>query len=288
MSISAQLPTDDDGRQYHLGVGPGDVARHVLLVGDPDRARRVAERFDEVELERVRREFITITGTLGGRRRTVIGTGISAANREITLIEMSQVVQDPVLVRCGSCGALQPEIDLGALVVSQACVRLEQTSQQFVEPGYPAVASAEVLLGLIQAADELGATHHVGLTATAGGFFGAQGRTVGPFVPRTDGLVDRLATQRVLNLEMEASCLLTLASLGGFRAGVVCAAYANRDADSFLDDSGRAAAERRCLDVGLRALDLVEDMDAQRGARPHWHPGMAPAEDPARADASRG
>ena len=69
MTKTAQLPTTDAGRQYHLGVGPDEVAQHVLLVGDPERARRVAARFESVELERVNREFITITGRLGGRRR---------------------------------------------------------------------------------------------------------------------------------------------------------------------------------------------------------------------------
>lgn len=274
MTKTAQLPTTDAGRQYHLGVGPDEVAQHVLLVGDPERARRVAARFESVELERVNREFITITGRLGGRRRTVIGTGISAANMEITVVEMMQVVEDPVVIRCGSCGALSPGIELGDLIVSQGCVRLEQTSAQFVEPGYPAVASAEIMLALVQSASEAQVRHHVGITATAGGFFGAQGRSVGPFAPREAGLVERLARQRVMNLEMEASCLLTLATLGGFRAGVVCAAYANRDADAFMNDEGRGLAETRCLDVGLRALDLVEQMDAARGDAPHWHPGM--------------
>ncbi len=271
---SAEQPTMDSGQQYHLAVGPGEVAKHVLLVGDPERARRVASRFESVELERVHREFITITGTLNGRRRTVIGTGISAANMEITIVEMTQVVEDPVVVRCGSCGGLQPEIELADLIITQGSVRIEQTSQQYVEPGYPAVASAEVMLGLIQASAETKVPHHVGLTATAGGFYAAQGREVGPYGGREKGVVERLVAQRVLNLEMEASCLLTLASVGGFRAGVVCAAYGSRYSHGFLDDDGRASAERRCLDVGLRALELVEEMDAARGAAPHWHPGI--------------
>jgi uridine phosphorylase len=193
---------------------------------------------------------------------------------EITVVEMTQVVDDPVVIRCGSCGGLQPEIELADLIVTQGAVRIEQTSQEFVEPGYPAVASAEVMLGLIQAAAEHTVPHHVGLTATAGGFYAAQGREVGPYRPRSAGVVDRLAAQRVLNMEMEASCLLTLASVGGFRAGVVCAVYGSRHSHGFLDDKGRATAERRCLDVGLRALELVEDMDAARGASPHWHPGI--------------
>ena len=129
-SSSASQPTTDSGQQYHLLVGPGDVAKHVLLVGDPERARRVAARFEHVELERVHREFITITGTLKGRRRTVIGTGISAANMEITIIEMTRVVDDPVVVRCGSSGGLQPQIALADLIVTQGAVRLEHTSQE--------------------------------------------------------------------------------------------------------------------------------------------------------------
>lgn len=251
---SASAPQTSDGRQYHLGVAPSEVAAHALLVGDPDRARRVASRFDEIELERSHREFVTITGIHRGLRVSVVGTGISAANMEIAVVELSRCVESPTLIRCGSCGALRPGVDLGDLVISTAAVRMEGTSARWVEPGYPAVAHHEIVWSLVEAARQAGATHHVGITATADGFYGAQGRPFAGLKPRDADRIDRLAAQGVLNLEMEVSALLTLASIAGIRAGAVCAVYATRYDDRFADQATRDQAESRMLDVGLDAL----------------------------------
>lgn len=87
---SSEQPQTADGRQYHIGLAPGEVAEHILLVGDPDRARRVASRFDDVEFERSSREYVSLTGTHKGLRVTVMGTGMSTANTEIAVIELCQ------------------------------------------------------------------------------------------------------------------------------------------------------------------------------------------------------
>ena len=264
-----------DGRQYHIGLAPGEVAEAVLLVGDPARAERVAQLFDAVELERRNREYVTFTGTHQGRRVTVMATGMGPDNTEIAVVELCQIVARPTLIRCGSCGSLQPWIQLGELVISSGAYRLENTSLQFVGEGYPAVAHPEVVLSLVQAADEAGWPYQVGITATAPGFYGAQGRDAPGFPPRRQEVVEDLARQGVLNLEMETSCLLTLATLRRFRAGAVCAVYAARPNRTFVDAEEKHAAEGRCIQVGLRALHLAAGLEAARGDRPLWHPGLA-------------
>jgi uridine phosphorylase len=138
------------------------------------------------------------------------------------------------------------------------------------------LAHPEVLLSLIQAADEEGLAYHVGITATAPGFYGAQGRHLKGFPPRHPDIVKELERQGIKNLEMETSCLLTMASLGGFRAGAVCAVLARRRQRSFISATGQAAAEGRCVGVGLRAFHNLARLDRERGARPHWHPGLRP------------
>jgi uridine phosphorylase len=272
---SAVDPSGPSGRQYHVGVAPGEVAPSILLVGDPARAERVAATFDTVRLERRNREFVTFTGAHRDLPVTVVGTGMGAPNTEIAVVELGRCVSRPVLVRCGSCGALQPELRLGDLVISSGALRLENTSSQLVDPGYPALADPEVVIALVEAVDRAGLSVHVGITATAPGFYAAQGRAgLGGRVPDPDP-IERLARQAVLNLEMETSCLLTLATLAGLRAGAVCAVYASRAEDTFVDDDQRAAAERACTAAGLEALHVLARMDAQRGARPRWHPGLA-------------
>ena len=261
-------------RQYHIDAAPGDVADHILLVGDPDRAQSVANQFDSIRYSNSHREYRLHTGRHEGLDVTVVCVGMGAGSMEIGVVELCQIVEQPTFIRCGSCGALQPGLDLGDLVIAQGAYRLESASLGFVGEGYPAFAHAEAVIALCQAAEESGATHHVGVTATASGFYGAQGRTAPGFPPRDPESVERLAAQGVLNLEMEASCLFTLAAMRGARAGAVCAVYANRPQDTFIEQPAMGEAEERCFKVGLGALHHLAAMRKARGTRPHWHPGV--------------
>ncbi len=275
---TANDPHGSEGRQYHIGLRPGDVAPSILLVGDPSRARRVAEtHFESFGEPFSEREFVTYTGRYRGRPMSVMGTGMGAANTEIAIIELCQCFDDPTqlaMIRAGSCGALRPEIGLGELIVTQASYRLEETSLAFVGPGYPAAAHPEAIMSLLWAADEIGAAHHLGVTATAPGFYGAQGRELPGFPPRDNDIESKLARQGVSNLEMETSALLTLATLRGFRAGAVCATYANRVHDTFIGADDKPLAEQRCIEVGLRSLDLLAQLAERRPGKPCWHPGI--------------
>jgi uridine phosphorylase len=274
-AISAQTMTASGGRQYHLGAAPGDVARNVLLVGDPARAERAAMRFDRLGFESAHREYRIFTGELAGLPISIVSVGIGAGAMEVALIELCQLVAQPNLIRAGTCGALRSELTLGDLVISQAALRMENTSLGYVDVGFPAFAHAEAQLALLQAAEELGAPHHVGITATAAGFYGAQGRDVPGFVPKEPGLLVRLAQQSILSLEMETSCLLTLAALRGLRAGSVCSVFASRTSDVRIDAAEMDAAQDVLISVGLGALRNLARMEKERGGRPHWHPGCA-------------
>jgi uridine phosphorylase len=201
------LPTSADHRvalpvgerQYHIGLGPGDLAEYILLPGDPDRTSRIATRLDSIELEQRNREFATVTGSYRGQRVSVVSTGIGTDNVEIVVAEILAITERPTFIRVGSCGSLQPEIGLGDLVISSGAVRLEATTSFFVHDGYPAVADFEAVAALVEAAERLGHRAHVGITATAPGFFGAQGRPIPQLPIRYPDLAEEMARQRVLN-----------------------------------------------------------------------------------------
>lgn len=249
------------GKQYHIGLAPGELAQTVLLCGDPARADRVSRLFDEVLLSRAHREFVTRTGSWKGALISVMSTGIGPGNTEIAVMEASRITSSPTFIRVGSCGTLKRTIRIGDLIISSGAVRLENTSTFFVHEGYPASAHYEVLTALIGAAEAKRSRFHVGLTATAPGFFGAQCRQVEGFPLKNPGLMDSLARQGVLNYEMETSALFTLASLGGFRAGAVCAVYAQRPTGKFISDRQIPAAEKKCIDVGMEAARILQRMD---------------------------
>ncbi|MEM4728865.1 MAG: nucleoside phosphorylase [Thermoplasmata archaeon] len=264
----------DVERQYHIALAPGELAESILLCGDPARAERVAGLFDEGLLTRKHREFVTHTGRWRGLGISVMSTGIGPDNTEIALVEISRICRSPVLIRIGSSGALRPEVRIGDLIISTGAVRLENTSTFFVHEGYPAIAHHEVVLALLTAAVRKKVRHHLGLTATAPGFYGAQCRKVEGFPLRWPGLIDELAGEGVLNLEMETSALLTLAALRGFRAGAVCAVYAHRPSGKFAGERERWEAEGRCVEVGMEALRILHKMDEEkrRAGREHWVP----------------
>ena len=263
-------------RQYHIGLGPGELAEYILLPGDPDRTARIATRLDSIELERRNREFATVTGSYRGQRVSVVSTGIGTDNVEIVVAEILAITERPTFVRVGSCGALQPEIGLGELIITTGAVRLEATTSFFVHDGYPAVADYEAVAALVEASARLGHRAHVGITATAPGFFGAQGRPIPQLPIRYPDLAEEMARQRVLNFEMEASALLVLAGLAGSRAGVVCAVYAQRSTGDFVAGEAKEQAEVACVETGLEGLLILAEMDRQRqdAAADRWRPSL--------------
>ena len=263
-------------RQYHIGLGPGELAEYILLPGDPDRTSRIASRFESIELEHRHREFASATGRFRGQRVSVVSTGIGTDNVEIVVAEILAITERPTFIRVGSCGALQPEMSLGDLAITSGAVRLESTTSFFVHDGYPAVADYEAVVALIEAAERLGHRYHVGVTATAPGFFGAQGRPIPQLPIRYPDLAEDMARQRVMNFEMEASALLVLASLARCRAGVVCAVYADRTTGDFVTGELKDAAEAACVETGLESLLVLADMDEQKreAGTDRWRPSI--------------
>jgi len=275
-NADVRVATPTGERQYHIDVGPGDLADYILLPGDQDRVELVAAHFDSVELRHRHREFATATGMYRGLRVSCVSTGIGSDNVEIVLSEILAIVDRPTFIRIGSCGALQPGMNVGDLVISTGSLRLETTTSWFVHEGYPAVAHYEAVLALEEAATRLGHPHHVGLTATAPGFYGAQGRPITHLPIRYPDLADEMARQGILNFEMEASALLVLAGLGGSRAGVVCAVYANRRTGEFAEGDVRTRAEAAVVETGLESLLILAELDRQKetAGAARWRPSL--------------
>jgi len=277
------VPADDHragwpeaARQYHIDLGPGALAEYILLPGDQDRVAKVAQRFESVEFQHRHREFASATGIYKGRRTSVVSTGIGADNVEIVLAEILAITEKPTFMRIGSCGVLRDDIALGELVITSGAVRLEATTKYFVHDGYPAVADYAAVAALVEAAHRLGHTAHVGITATAPGFYAAQGRQLAQLPIRFPDLANEMARQRVVNFEMEASALLVLAGLAGCRAGVVCTVYAQRMKGTFVHGEQAQRAEASCIDTGLEALSLLAEMDEAVHAQKalHWRPSL--------------
>jgi uridine phosphorylase len=260
-------------RQYHLAVGPGDVAESVLLPGNPERVEKVTPLWDHAEEVAHHREYRTATGAYDGAPISVTSTGIGSPSAAIAVEELARVGVDTFL-RVGSCGALQPEMAVGDLVITTGAVRQEGTSDAYVREDYPATAHDEVVTALVTAAEHLGHDYHVGTTMSADSFYPGQARPAfGGYEP-TDAaeLLEGLKRAGVKNVEMEAAAILTLANLFGLRAGAVCTVYANRETGEFATEGETKAAETASL-----AVKVLAEMDRVKRAAgvDRWHAGLS-------------
>ncbi|HEY0669133.1 MAG TPA: nucleoside phosphorylase, partial [Sphingobacteriaceae bacterium] len=143
--LDTDLILNPDGSIYHLNLLPEDVAKTVITVGDPDRVAVISNYFDSIELKKGKREFITHTGYLGKKRITVISTGIGTDNIDIVLNELDALVNidftlretKPQLIsldiiRIGTSGAIQPDIEVGSIVISEYALGLDTLMQYYV------------------------------------------------------------------------------------------------------------------------------------------------------------
>jgi uridine phosphorylase len=264
-------PNDDV--QYHVAVGPDDVADAVLLPGNPERVDKVTDCWDESEEVASHREYRTATGAYEGTPISVTSTGIGSPSAAIAVEELARVGVDTFL-RVGSCGAIRPEVEVGDLVITKGAVRQEGTTDEYVREDYPAVADHEVVSALVAAAERLGHDYHVGLTMSSDSFYAGQGRP--GFrdyrAPGSETLVEELREANVTNIEMEASAVLTLANLYGLRAGAVCAVYANRATGEFRTEGENEAVETASLAVHL--LARMDEIKREHGVD-YWHPGLS-------------
>ncbi|WP_254863691.1 nucleoside phosphorylase [Halovivax gelatinilyticus] len=259
--------------QYHLEVGPDDVADRVLLPGNPERIEKVVACWDDHAEVAHHREYRTATGSFEGTPISVTSTGIGSPSAAIAVEELARVGCD-TFVRVGSCGAIQPGVSVGDLVITTGAVRQEGTSDEYVREDYPAVADYEVVSALVAAAERLGYDYHTGLTASTDSFYAGQGRSGldGFEAAGSETLVEELQAVNVTNVEMEASAILTLANVYGLRAGAVCTVYADRDGGEFSVTGESRAAETASLAIHL--LRRMDERKAEAGVD-RWHAGLS-------------
>ena len=270
--ISAERPQTEEGYQYHIACKPGDVARYVLLPGDPERVPKISSLWDEAKEIAFHREYRTHTGKYKGVPISVTSTGIGGPSTAIAVEELAAIGAD-TFIRVGSTGAIQPGMEIGDLIIARAAVRLEGTSKQYVRVEYPAVADLEVTMALIEAAESLGVRYHLGITASTDSFYLGQGRPGlnGYFPSFARNILDDLRQARVTNFEMEAATLFTLANIYGLRAGCVCAVFANRITNEF----GKAG-EREAALVASEAVKILNEWDEEKekAGKKVWFPGL--------------
>jgi uridine phosphorylase len=254
---SEEWPANEE-RQYHISCKVGDLANYLLIPGDPKRVEKIARYWDEAREIANHREFKSFTGKYKNVNLSAISSGIGPSSIAIVVNEAANIGVEN-FIRVGSTGAIQEHIKCGDLIISTASVRLDGTSQNYIRSEYPAVANYDVLHALIEAAENLRVTYHVGITATTTDFYAGQARSAfqGYRQQTIENLIPSLRRANVLNFEMESATLFVLCSLFNLRAGTICAVYANRQTNSFKPGAG----EEDCIKVANEAVKILSIQD---------------------------
>lgn len=236
--------------QKHIRCVAGDVARCVLLPGDPARARRIAEQLDEARLIAENREYVVFTGTTKGVPVSVCSTGIGGSSAAIALEELRNIGAE-VFIRVGSAGGRRKDIPIGSLVVVTAAYRGDGVSDEYLPLGFPAVADLEVNNALIEAAKELGYSAFTGIGTTRSAFYA-----------RDPELNEVLRRAGVVAAEMEASTLFIVGTLRRAKVGCVVATDSNITLEEQPTLAEKEAlymqGEAMTIRTALRAVQLLE------------------------------
>lgn len=270
----SELIINARGAIYHLDVRPEELASTVITVGDPDRVAEVSKHFDEVEVKRQHREFVTHTGRIGAKRLSVVSTGIGPDNIDIVLNELDALVnidfntrqikpglQSLDIVRVGTSGSLQADVPVDSYVASthalgldnllnyyrlehneqelqllQSFITQTQLNAQITNP-YISNASGSLLRHFVDG-------FHQGITVTCPGFYGPQGRVLRLGIKNPE-LINQLThfhfgPHRITNFEMETSAIYGLGKLLGHHCLSLSAIVANRVAKEFSKDGAKA------------------------------------------------
>src|SRR6266576_2760489 len=250
-------------KKYHIGLGPGDVGDYVLVPGDPFRTPLIAAHLDASTEVAFSREYRTFTGTVDGVPVSTMSTGMGGPSVAIGIEELHELGVH-TLLRVGTCGASQPEIKMGDLVISHAAVRSEGTPNGYIPLEYPAVASLHVVEALVEAAEAAGAKYHVGVTRSVDALYSD---LMPDLMPRPH-LRDELAMWAkagILSNDMEASTLFVVARLRKMRAGCVnlCVDELGAGEIHHLDPSYMD----RMLDVAVDAIRRLIKRDGSAAER---------------------
>lgn len=176
------------------------------------------------------REFSSSLAYIGQSPVVVCSTGIGGPSTSIAVEELAQLGVRTFL-RVGTSGSIQPDLDVGTVVITQAAVRLDGASRHFAPLEYPAASNFDCTRALVDAAESLGATHRVGLTASSDTFYPGQERydtVAGTVVKSFRGSLEEWRQLGVLNYEMESATLFTMCATNGWRAGCVAGIIAKR------------------------------------------------------------
>ncbi len=223
---------------YHIGLRPSDGAAYAILTGDPGRVESIARRLEGAAFLASNREYTSWAGELEGERVLVISHGIGGPSTAICVEELCRCGAQ-VLIRVGTCGGMALPVRGGDLVVANAAIRQEGTSQEYLPLAFPAVSDFAVTAALREAGAETGRTVHVGVVQCKDSFYGQHDPDGSPVSCRLKEQWQAWLRGGCLASEMESAALYAVASARGLRAGCILHVLWNQEREAAGLDNPR-------------------------------------------------
>lgn len=255
--------TEGSGKQYHTGVGKGDVGKYVILPGDPKRCVKIAAHFDNPVLVADNREYVTYTGTLDGINVSVTSTGIGGPSAAIAIDELSKCGAD-TFIRVGTCGGMQDEVMGGDIVIASGAIRMEGTSREFAPIEYPAVSDVEVMNALINSAKSLKNRYHVGVVQCKDSFFGQHEPDIMPVSYELQNKWEAWLRMGCLASEMESAALFIAGSFLRVRVGSCFLVVANQERAKKNLPNEHIHDTETAISVAVEAMRLLIKEDSSK------------------------
>lgn len=251
--------TEGSGKQYHIGVGPEDIGKYVILPGDPKRCSKIAAHFENAKLVGDSREFVTYTGYLDGVKVSVTSTGIGGPSASIALEELVACGAH-TFIRVGTCGGMDLDVKGGDVVIAQAAVRFEGTSKEYAPIEYPAVADFDVMCALKKASDKLKVKSHIGVVQCKDSFYGQHRPETLPNATELLRKWDAWCALGCKASEMESAALFITASYLKVRVGSCFLVVANQERAKRGLENKQVHDTETAIEVAIEALrDLIKN-----------------------------
>ena len=243
---------------YHIGLSKEDLkgAKYAILPGDPGRVEQIAKLLNNYQKLTVNREYTSYLGEIANEKVLVISTGMGGPSTAICVEELTMLGVTN-LIRVGTCGGMQLNVQAGDLVIAQAAIRQEGTSKEYSPIEFPAVANIDITNALIEAAKDLGFTYHVGVVHCKDSFYGQHSPER---MPVKNELLNKWAAwikSGALASEMETASLYVASSVLNLKSGAVLLTVWNQEREKEGLDNNTDFDVSKEIKVAIKAIEIL-------------------------------
>jgi len=241
---------------YHIGLDNNIGARYAILPGDPGRVKSIAEHLDDSKIIAHNREFTTYCGTLCGEKVLVTSTGIGGPSAAIAVEELYKAGVR-TFIRVGTCGAMQPHIKGGDIIIAAGAVRAEGTSKEYAPIEYPAIADFTATSALLNAAEKNGYSSHLGVVQSKDSFYGQHCPNRMPTSYELENKWNAWIHSGCLASEMECAAIFIVSSILRAQSGAVLSVLWNQETEKGSKLSSMPQNTGNAIKTAVEAVKIL-------------------------------